>query len=54
LCFLYLDMATGVASALGGVEHTRDALRNHLSTRSSELGRTAEELRQEVQGVLPL
>ncbi len=37
LCSTYLDMVAGIASAIGGVEHTRDALRNHLLTMSEEL-----------------
>jgi len=37
LCSLYLDMVAGIASALGGVEHTRDALRNYLIATSTEM-----------------
>jgi hypothetical protein len=53
LCSVYLDLAAGVASAIGGVENTRSALRNHLVATAEELLAQTRQLAQEVEVVMP-
>lgn len=48
LCVMYLDMVAGIASALGGVEGTRDALRNYLLARASQLLAESASLKNEL------
>lgn len=49
---LYLDMVAGVPAAVGGIEHSRAALRNHLTTSATELIADAEGLIREIADVL--
>ncbi len=52
LCSLYLDMIAGVASALGGVEKTRGALRDHLIATSRELLAQTDSIHAEISALL--
>jgi len=53
LCSLYLDLAAGVASVIGGVENTRNALRNHLVGTSTELLAQIEQLNSDIESAMP-
>ena len=48
LSFYYLDLLAGIGGAMGGSEHTRDALKTHLLGRAGGLFNAASELENEI------